>query len=97
MTSRSQTGFEKIDVTLHPERYSIMKQMEFEIKGYGRTELAQLYAPDITPAAAWKKLKGWIAFYPGLTELLESLGYQPRQRTFTPAQVRAITEAIGEP
>lgn len=75
-----------------------MTTAEFEIREYGRTELAQLYAPDITPEAAWKKLKGWIAYYPGLTERLQALGYRPaKQRTFTPAQVRAVIEAIGEP
>ena len=75
-----------------------MKTAEFEIREYGRTELALAYSPKITPEAAWKKLKGWIAYYPGLNERLQSLGYRPRQqRTFTPAQVRAITEALGEP
>lgn len=78
--------------------YKNMKNMEFEIRQYGRTELAQAYSPDITPAAAWKKLKAWIIFYPGLPEKLESLGYRPEeQRTFTPAQVAAITEALGKP
>ena len=70
---------------------------EFEIRQYGRTELAQLYSPDITPEAAWKKLKLWIEHFPGLTELLTSAGYQGRQRIFTPAQVTMIVEAIGEP
>lgn len=75
-----------------------MKAAEFEIREYGRTELAQLYSPKISPEAAWRKLKGWIAYYPGLTERLQSLGYRHRQqRTFTPAQVRAIIGAIGEP
>ena len=75
-----------------------MKAAEFEIREYWRTELAQLYSPKISPEAAWRKLKGWIAYYPGLTERLQALGYRHRQqRTFTPAQVRAIIEAIGEP
>ena len=70
---------------------------EFEIRQYGRTELAQLYSPDITPESAWKKLKQWIDHYPGLTEQLRTAGYQPRQRIFTPAQVAMIVGAIGEP
>jgi len=69
----------------------------FCIRQYGRTELAQLYSPDITPEAAWKKLRLWIIHFPGLTQQLEALGYQSRQRVFTPAQVRAIADAIGEP
>ena len=70
---------------------------EFEIRQYGRTELAQLYSPDITPESAWKKLKQWIDHYPGLDERLHTLGYHPRQRIFTPAQVAMIVGAIGEP
>ena len=70
---------------------------EFEIRQYGRTELAQFYSPDITPESAWKKLKQWIGHYPGLDGRLRTLGYHPRQRIFTPAQVAVIVEAIGEP
>ena len=70
---------------------------EFEIRQYGRTELAQLYSPEITPESAWKKLKQWIDHYPGLDERLRTLRYHPRQRIFTPAQVAVIVEAIGEP
>ena len=70
---------------------------EFKIREYGRTELAQLYSPDITPASAWKKLKIWIGLYPGLNQQLSLLGYHQRQRIFTPSQVRAIVDAIGEP
>lgn len=70
---------------------------EFKIREYGRTELAQLYSPDITPESAWKKLKTWIGLFPGLNKQLSSLGYHHRQRIFTPAQVRAIIDAIGEP
>lgn len=70
---------------------------DFEVRQYGRTELAQLYSPNITPEAAWKKLKLWIDHFPGLNQQLRTLGYRKRQRIFTPAQVRAIAEAIGEP
>ena len=71
---------------------------DFEIRQYGRQELAQLYSPDITPEAAWKKLKEWIDYHPTLNGTLRQLGYQPRrQRIFTQAQVGAIVEALGEP
>lgn len=69
----------------------------FRIQEYGRTELAQMYCPDIAPESAWKKLKSWIALHPGLPERLQSLGYNGRTRCFTPAQVEAIVSAIGEP
>lgn len=85
----------QFEIITHKKQRSIMK--EFEIRQYGRTELAQLYNPDITPASAWKRLRLWIGRFPGLTQQLETLGYQQRQRVFTPAQVRAIADAIGEP
>ena len=69
----------------------------FRIKEYGRTELAQLYCPDIQPDSAWKKLKGWIEHKPGLTDRLSALGYDGSTRSFTPAQVQAIVDGIGEP
>jgi hypothetical protein len=56
-----------------------------------------LYSPDIAPESAWKRLRKWIEHYPGLSERLLREGYDPRQRTFTPRQVRSITEALGEP
>lgn len=70
---------------------------DFRIKSYGRTELAQLYTPMVAAETAWRKLRSWIASYPGLTDRLRSIGYQTTQRTFTPAMVRMIVEAIGEP
>ena len=71
---------------------------EFRIRAYGRTELAQMYSPHITPEAAWQKLKAWIDYYPGLNGWLREAGYRPERRTgFTPRQVRLIVEALGEP
>ena len=69
----------------------------FRVKEYGRTELALLYCPDITPDAAWRKLRQWIHRFPGLEESLAAHGYTHRCRSFTPAQVRLIVEALGEP
>lgn len=69
----------------------------FKIKEYGRQQLAQMYCSDIAPESAWKKLKRWIELSPGLTERLRALGYDKHTRSFTPAQVQAITDALGEP
>ena len=69
----------------------------FKIQQYGRTELAQIYFPDITPDSAWKKLKHWIDINHPLTEALRALGYSSHCRTFTPAQVEAIVHFLGEP
>ena len=58
----------------------------FEIRTYGRTELAQLYCPDLCPESAYRKLKHWIDLYPGLRAGLSALGLSPRSRSYTPAQ-----------
>ena len=71
--------------------------MFFEISSYGKGELAQLYCPNITTGAARKKLKVWMNYYPNLMADLRFIGYTEVSRTFTPAQVRLIVEALGEP
>ncbi len=68
----------------------------FILRTYGRTELALLYNPTMLPGSAYRKLRQWIAHYPGLQERLDSLG-QPNARLYTPRQVEAIVEALGEP
>lgn len=64
---------------------------------YGRTELAQLYCPDLTAGAAWRKLKRWIGLNRDLTQKLQKLGYTHSQRTFTPKMVEHIFYYLGEP
>ncbi len=70
---------------------------QFKIQSYGRTELALKYCPEISPGSAFRKLSIWIDHYPNLREQLLALGYCAKSRTYTPAQVRAIVEALGEP
>ena len=71
--------------------------MEIATRTFGRTELAQLYSPDLTAEAAWKKLKRWIALNRDLTQELQQLGYIPSQRSFTPKMVEHIFHYLGEP
>ena len=69
----------------------------FKIRSYGKGELAQLYCPNITTSAARKKLMLWIHYHPNLMDDLRSIGYSDISKTFTPAQVRLIVDALGEP
>ena len=71
--------------------------MEIETRTFGRTELAQLYSPDLTAEAAWKKLKRWINLNRDLTQELAQLGYTSHQRSFTPKMVSRIYYYLGEP
>ena len=73
------------------------KQGDFTIRAYGRTELAEMYLPHLSPNRAWRKLQDWIGVAPGLEQRLAQLGYRKSQRMWTPRQVRAIVEALGEP
>lgn len=73
------------------------KQGDFTIRAYGRTELAEMYLPHLSPSHAWRKLQEWIAVAPGLKQQLICLGYRTSQRMWTPRQVKAIVEALGEP
>ena len=71
--------------------------IEFKIRAYGRMELAQLYSPELTSIAAYRKRNKWIARCPGLQQRLYDLGYQPQRRYYTPLEVRVIVDALGEP
>lgn len=73
------------------------KQGDFIIRAYGRTELAQMYLPHLSPSRAWRKLQDWISVAPGLEQELLKSGYRQSQRMWTPRQVKAIVEALGEP
>lgn len=68
-----------------------------KLRTYGRTELAQCYNPQLSPDAAWRKLRQWIALAGNLEERLAQAGYHPGQRTFTPKQVEMIVQALGDP
>ena len=46
---------------------------EFKIRAYGRMELAQLYSPQLTGIAAYRKMKKWISLCPGLLQRLYDL------------------------
>ena len=70
--------------------------IEFKIRAYGRMELAQLYSPELTGIAAYRKMNKWIVRCPGLQERLSDLGYQPQHRSYTPLEVRAIVDALGD-
>lgn len=69
----------------------------FTIRSYGKSELAQLYIPDIAPDSAAKSIKRWIEKYPGLKKKLKTAGLRPTDKRYTPLQVRLIVEAFGEP
>jgi len=62
-----------------------------------KTELAQMYLPEATPAVARRKLNEWILRNQSLTAALLQTGYGHSTRMLTPAQVRLIIQHLGEP
>ena len=65
---------------------------QLKASSLGRTELAQMYFPNLCPEAAWHKLRQWITLNPSLCHLR-----QLRRRSFTPAEVQLIYTQLGEP
>ena len=66
--------------------------MSQNTRSFGRTELATRYFPNIKPMSAWLKLRGLLASDPDLAPLA-----QQKRRTFLPAEVNKIYQALGQP
>jgi hypothetical protein len=61
-------------------------------RSYGRTELAVCYFPRLQPMSAWLKLKSLLLEDPDLASLA-----QQKRRTYLPAEVNKIYQALGQP
>jgi hypothetical protein len=70
---------------------------DFRIRPYTKKELALMYFPDSQPRTAVNHLMSWIRRCTQLWEELQGMGYQPTSKAFTPREVRAIVEQLGEP
>lgn len=73
------------------------KDSPFRYRSYGKSELASLYIPNILPGSAMREFNEWIAAFPGLMESLYATGLARKSKRYTPAQVRLIADALGEP
>ncbi|MBO4590282.1 MAG: DUF4248 domain-containing protein [Bacteroidaceae bacterium] len=72
-------------------------EQPFPLRAYGRTELAALYRPDLTPKSAWRALRDELQHTPALLAALAETDYDPRRRHFTPRQVQLIVTTLGLP
>ena len=79
------------------EKFFLNPIYMFQIRSYGKVELALLYQPFSTPETALKTLYRWIKGCPPLLQELESMHYQPRRHTFLIPEVKAIVKHLGEP
>jgi len=70
---------------------------DFIIRAYTKKELALMYFPDSAPRTAVNHLMVWIRNCKQLWNELQKTGYQTNSKAFTPRQVKAIVEQLGEP
>lgn len=69
----------------------------FEIKAYGKGELAQLYNPQMGVRSSLRTLSVWIKRNGVLHDKLQETGLVPCCKIYTPRQVKLIVEYLGEP
>jgi hypothetical protein len=70
----------------------------FEIRAYGKSELALCYFPTASTAhAAVNHLMAWINRCKVLRQALEVVGYQKTAKFFTPREVEMIVKYLGAP
>ena len=82
---------------LKEEKKETMGEIIFPIRSYGKGELALLYINGVQQQTAVNQFNKWIRTFPGLEERLLEKGMSRTGRRYTPAQVRLIVDALGEP
>ena len=70
---------------------------DFKIRMYTKKELALMYFPESCPRTAVNHLMAWIRRCTPLWEELQMMGYSKTSKSFSPKQVKAIVDYLGEP
>ena len=71
---------------------------EFEIRSYGKSELAMLYFPNVqTAKGAMSNLNFWIRRCTDLYAALRACGMARKAKAYTPKEVALIIYYLGEP
>ena len=63
-------------------------------RSLSRTELARIYAPDLTDGGARKRLKKWLDDRPDIMAELQGTGFRESQRVLTPRQVEIVMKGF---
>ena len=71
--------------------------MNFELRSYGKSELAMLYFPSSIPSIALKRLNRWINNITELKADLEACHIGKNAKFWSRHQVYLITYYLGEP
>ncbi len=84
-----------------PEKTRIIMETahgDFQIRVYLKTELAQLYAPHLTPDAALRKMRKWIHRNPDLYRQLYDEGNEGKnEQAYSKRQVEIIVRYLDTP
>ena len=67
------------------------------VRPYSKRELAEAYAPNISPVSALNRLAQWFRYNLQLSEALLQTGYKKRQQIITSMQVELIFRYLGRP
>lgn len=73
------------------------KENDFEITPMSKQELAQLYAPNLTPHSAVNRMMKWVEHHPKLAKELAANGYRKHTRLLTSLHVGLIVKYLGAP
>lgn len=68
-----------------------------KIKALSKTQLALMYAPELTPNAAVKRLMAWLQRDEATMQRLAASGYYKTQKLLNSRQVQIIVDFLGEP
>ena len=81
----------------HLRNLKIKIMEDFINRTYTKKELGQMYFPESMPRTAVNHLMSWIRRCRPLWDELQQMGYDKTCKSFTPKQVKAIIEYLGEP
>lgn len=73
------------------------RENDFEIVPMSKQELAQMYAPNLTPHSAVNRMMNWVGHHPRLLAELTANGYRKNLRMLTAMQVGLIVKYLGAP
>ena len=72
-------------------------EQEFRLRTYKKNELAMMYFPDVSKAAASRNFRRWIRNCPPMMKELDAMGYDKNRQYLLKAEVAVIVKHLGEP
>ena len=72
-------------------------EQEFRLRTYKKNELAMMYFPDVSKAAASRNFRRWIKNCPPMMKELDAMGYDKNRQDLLKAEVAVIVKHLGEP